>query len=61
MNNAKVRIKMFEAGMKQWEVARLLGLGESALSRKLRDELPEEEQDRIVALIEKAGDEADEE
>lgn len=52
---------MFEAGMKQWEVARLLGLGESALSRKLRDELPEEEQDRIVALIEKAGDEADEE
>ena len=52
MNNAKIRIKMIETGMKQWEVARLLGMSESVLSRRLRDELPEDEQDRIVALIE---------
>ena len=52
MNNVKVRIKMIETGMKQWEVARLLGMSESVLSRRLRDELPEDEQDRIIALIE---------
>ena len=52
-NNVKIRLKMFEAGMKQWHVARLLGMSESTFSRKLRDELPEEEQDRIIALIEK--------
>lgn len=60
MNNAKVRIKMIETGIKQWELARLLGMGESVLSRRLRDELPDEEQDRIVGLIEQAGGEADE-
>jgi len=52
-NNAKIRLKMFEAGVKQWQLARLIGMSESNLSRKLRDELPEEEQDRIIALIEK--------
>lgn len=54
MNNTKIRIKMLETGMKQWEVARLLGMSEPVLSRRLRDELPEDEQDRIVALIETA-------
>lgn len=56
MNNSKVRIKMLESGVKQWEVASMLGISESVLSRKLRDELSEEEQDRIVSLIEEAGD-----
>lgn len=51
MNNKKIRIKMLELDMKQWELARLLGIGESSVSRKLRDELPEEEQDRICTLI----------
>ena len=57
MTNTKVRIKMIESGIKQWELARLLDISESALSRKLRDELPEEEQDRICNLIEKSGGE----
>lgn len=59
MNNAKIRIKMIESGMKQWELARLLDMSESVLSRKLRDELPKEEQDRICKLIEKADRETD--
>lgn len=45
---------MLQSGMKQWEVARLLGVSESVLSRKLRDELPEEEQNRIISVIENA-------
>lgn len=52
--NKRIRIKMLETGIKQWELARLLGMSESVLSRKLRDELPEDEQDRIIALIEQA-------
>lgn len=55
MTNTKLKIKMVESGIKQWELARLMEISESALSRKLRDELPEEEQDRIISLIEKAG------
>lgn len=52
MNNTKVRIKMLETGVKQWEVASMLKISESAFCRKLRNELPEEEQDRIINLIE---------
>ncbi len=59
-NNVKIRIAMLETGMKQWELARILGMSESVLSRRLRDELPEDEQDKIVELIEKAGEESHE-
>ena len=51
MNNKKIRIKMIEAGIKQWELARLMGMSESVMSRLLRDELPEGEQDRIAKII----------
>lgn len=54
MNNIRIRTKMFENDIKQWEVARVLGISESVLSRKLRNELSEEEQDRIVEAIEKS-------
>ena len=55
MKNKLVKFALLEAGMKQWELAELLGMSESALSRRLRDELPEEEQKRIIAIIENAG------
>ena len=58
-NNARVRIAMIESGIKQWELARLLGMSESVLSRRLRDELPEDEQDRIVKVIKGADRETD--
>ena len=56
MNNTRIRIKMAERGLKQWELARLMKISEPALSRKLRDELEPEEQDRIINLIENGGD-----
>ena len=40
----------------QWKLARLLGVSEITVWRRLREELPEEEQDRIVALIESGKD-----
>lgn len=51
MNNKRIRIAMVETNTKQWEVAKMLGMSESLLSKKLREELPKEEQDRIVDLI----------
>lgn len=41
-----------KAGLKQWQVAEILGYREDKFSRMLRHELPEEEQIRIVKLIE---------
>lgn len=52
-NNLKLRFKMFEAGLKQWQVADLLGIREETLSRNLRHELPIAEQEQIIALIDK--------
>lgn len=53
LNNQKVRFALLENNMKQWELADLMGVSETVLSRRLRKELPEEEQERIVALIRK--------
>ncbi len=51
MKNMAIRIAMTQYGMKQWQVAKLLNISESALSRLLRVELPEEKQRNIVSLI----------
>ena len=59
MNNKIIRIAMLEHGLSQWELAVILGISESQMSRKLRVELPEDEQKRIVSLIERGGDYGD--
>ena len=52
MNNMMIRIKLLEHNKRLWWLAQILGISESTLTRRLRDELPEEEQVRIVNLIE---------
>ena len=52
MKNQKIRIAMIQNNIKQYQVAKLLGISETSLCRKLREELPEEEQNEIVARIE---------
>ena len=42
--------------MFNYELADLLGVSEFTLSRKLRKELPEEEKQRILAVIRKEGE-----
>ena len=42
-------------GIKYWQVARLLGISQATLCRRLRDELPDEEQQRIVDLIQQSA------
>ena len=54
----KIRIKLLEHNKRLWWLAQILGTSESTITRRLRNELPEEEQLRIVQLIdEKAGEE----
>jgi hypothetical protein len=59
MNNMKIRIKLLEHNKRLWWLAKILETSESTITRRLRNELPEEEQNRIIKLIEeKAGEEA---
>jgi hypothetical protein len=49
--NKDLKWAMFEAGLKQWEVAKRYGLNEGNFSRLLREELPKEKKDRVLAII----------
>lgn len=51
MNNFDIKKAMFESGLKQWELANLLGISESTLCRKLRFELSGEEKVKILKAI----------
>ena len=51
MNNLKVRQALLKAGIKNYELAEMMGISEWTLSRRLRKELPKEERDRILELI----------
>ena len=51
MENIKIRQALLVAGIKNYELAEMLGVSEWTLSRKLRKELPQEEQAQIIKLI----------
>lgn len=51
MTNRRIRKAMFDADLKQYDLAELLGCSESKVSAMLRKELPEAETRRIVAAI----------
>lgn len=51
MNNLEIRTELMKAGMKKYELADALGIADSALSRKLRQELPDDEKRRILRII----------
>lgn len=52
MNNVKVRQAIASNMLKYWQVAKLMGVSEMTLTRRLREELPDQEQARICRLIE---------
>lgn len=51
MKNEKIRMAAKDAGVKLWQIAERVGLTDSNFSRKLRRELPDEECERILRLI----------
>lgn len=52
MCNQEIRKKAMELHVRLWEVADAYGLSDGNFSRKLRRELPEDEQQRILSIIE---------
>lgn len=55
MTNIEIRNALKKKRMFNYELAELLGVTEWTLSRKLRKELPPEEKQKILDIIEKAG------
>lgn len=55
--NKEIRCSIGANGVKYWQVAEALGISESAFSRKLRKELPDDEKKTILAVIEELGKE----
>lgn len=55
MINKDIRTEIYKHGVRQWEVADVLGIHEVTLSRKLRHELSDEEKERILEAIEEIG------
>lgn len=57
MTNQDIRRTAAGAGVKLWQIAEELGIADCNFSRKLRKELPQEEKDRIFAIIERLSQE----
>lgn len=57
MANEIIRKALRIHDARQWQLAKWLGLAESTLCRKLRTELPEDEQREIVSIIKRMSKE----
>lgn len=53
MKNVEIRSAYMLAGIKQWQLAEAMGISETHLSRKLRKELPQEEKQTILEIIDR--------
>lgn len=51
MENVKIRDAAKQAGVYLWEIAERFGCNDGNFSRKLRRELPEDEQKKIMFII----------
>ena len=58
MKNIIVRRAAAANGVRLWQIADNLGMSDASFSRKLRRELPEEEQQKILAIIDNIAKEA---
>lgn len=52
MCNQEIREKAKENGVLLWQIAEVYGVNDSNFSRKLRKELPKEEKEKIMGIIE---------
>lgn len=50
-NNREIKDHAKNSGVFLWEIAEAIGLADSNFSRKLRRELPADEKQRILAII----------
>ncbi len=54
--NIEIRKAMVENSLAQWELAELIGISESTMSRKFRREMSDKEQKLIVSIIKSKDD-----
>ena len=59
MNNQSIREKAKAHNVKLWQIAEKLGINDGNFSRKLRHELPADEQEKILRIIETIAKERD--
>lgn len=59
MANTRIKEALKNKNMKQWQLAKLIGINEFSLSRKLREELDDEETEKMLALIEEGSENDD--
>ena len=60
MHNKEIRSAAKNAGVRLWEVAAAYGINDGNFSRKLRQELPQEEKEKILAIINRRAQEKQE-
>lgn len=58
MHNKEIRTAAKAAGVKLWQIAAALGINDGNFSRKLRQELPQEEKQKILLIIDTIAKEA---
>lgn len=51
MANSAIKVRLMKCDIRQWELARKMGISETTLYRRLREELPREERNRILSII----------
>lgn len=51
MKNRKLEIALLDAGIKKYELVKLLGISYATFNRLTREELPEEKQDEMIRVI----------
>lgn len=57
MKNFEIRDATKKAGVRLWQVAEEYGVNDGNFSRKLRKELPKEEKEKIMSIIERLSQE----
>ena len=60
MKNKKIRETAKNYGIMLWQLAEALGIQDSGLSKKLRHELPDQEQAEIINVIQRLAAERQE-
>lgn len=55
--NADIKTKARKSGVFLWEIATKIGIADTTMSRKLRRELPNEEKQKIFAVIDEIAKE----
>jgi hypothetical protein len=59
VKNVDIRLAVQKSGIRLWQVADALGVADCNFSRKLRHELPADEKEQILKIIERISREAE--